>query len=204
MKYEIPEEFKPFIASVKRQCKTYGIELVLSPSRNVVLTDDFSQDCSGYFCDRDKALVVACGKPFQEWVEILIHEFCHMEQWKNDDRWNKWTDACEKCWSWLSGESIMNKTQLMNVLDVMVELERDCEIRAVEKIKKWNLPISVQKYVQKANIYLYSYYILPEIKKFPTGVHSDPELTKMSPSTFKKSYRKVPEEIRDYIIEFYL
>lgn len=80
MKYEIPEEFKPFMASVKRQCKAYGIELILSPSKTVVLTDDFSQDCSGYFCDRDKALVVACGKPFNEWIEILIHEFCHMEQ----------------------------------------------------------------------------------------------------------------------------
>jgi hypothetical protein len=204
MKYDIPEEFKPFIASVKRQCKTYGIELMLSPSRNVVLTDDFSQDCSGYFCDRDKALVVACGKPFEEWVEILVHEFCHMEQWKTDDRWDKWTDACGKTWSWLAGESMMNKTQLRNVLDVMVELEKDCEIRAVEKIKKWELPISVQKYVQKANIYLYSYYILPEIKKFPTGVHSDPELIKMSPNTFKKSYRKVPDKIRDYITEFYL
>ena len=42
MKYDIPTEFKPFMTSVKRQCKTYGIELVLSPSRNVVLTDDYT------------------------------------------------------------------------------------------------------------------------------------------------------------------
>lgn len=203
MKYEIPDEYKPFISSVKRQCKTYGIELVLSPSRNVVLTDDFTQDCSGYFCDRDKALVVACGRPFEEWFEILVHEFCHMEQWKNDSRWVEWTDACAKTWEWLAGNAMMNNTQLRNVLDTMVELEKDCEIRAVEKIKKWELPISVQKYVQKANVYLYSYHVLPDIKKFPTAVHSDMELVKMAPVKFKKSYRKVPPEMKAHIIRKY-
>ena len=125
MKYDIPTEFKPFMASVKRQCKTYGIELVLSPSRTVVLTDDYTQDCSGYFCDRDKALVVACGKPFLDWFEILVHEFSHMEQWKTDPRWDKWTDSCGKTWDWLGGDIIMNNTQVRNVLDNMVELEKD-------------------------------------------------------------------------------
>lgn len=203
MKYEIPPEYKPFIASVKRQCKTYGIELVLAPSRDVVLTDDFSQDCSGYFCDRDKALVVACGKPFKDWFEILVHEFCHMEQWKTDNRWERWTDACGKTWEWMAGDIIMNKTQLRNVLDEMVELEKDCEMRAVEKIRKWGLPISVQKYVQKANVYLYSYHMLPEIKRFPTGVHSDKKLVEMAPKTFKKSYRKVPDEMAKYMLAKY-
>ena len=200
MKYEIPPEYKPFIASVKRQCKTYGIELVLSPSKDVVLTDDFSQDCSGYFCDRDKALVVACGKPFKDWFEILVHEFCHLEQWKSDPRWGKWTDACGKTWDWMAGDNMMNNTQLRNVLDDMVELEKDCEMRAVEKIRKWELPVPIGRYVQKANVYLYSYYMLPEIKRFPTGVHTDSILIDMSPKTFKKSYRKVPDDMRTYIL----
>jgi hypothetical protein len=203
MKYDIPEEYKPFMKSVKRQCKTYGIELVLSPSRNVVLTDDFTQDCSGYFCDRDKAIVVACGRPFKEWFEILIHEFCHMEQWKDDERWDKWTTACGKTWEWIAKDIMLNKSQFLKVLDDMVELEKDCEMRAVEKIKQWNLPINISMYTRKANVYLYSYYMLPAIKKFPTGVHSDQILVEMAPKVFKKSYRKVPEEIANYMITKY-
>lgn len=203
MKYDIPQEYRPFIASVKRQCKTYGIELLLSPSKTVVLTDDFSQDCSGYFCDSDKALVVACGKPFKEWFEILIHEFCHLEQWKTDPRWKKWTNACGKTWEWMAGDIIMNKTQLRNVLDNMVELEKDCEMRAVEKIRKWDLPVNITQYVKKANVYLYSYHMLPEIKKFPTGVHSDINLIEMAPKTFRKNYRKVPDDMANYIIAKY-
>lgn len=203
MKYEVPQEYKPFMAAVKRQCKTYGVELMLSPSKDVVLTDDFSQNCSGYFCDTDKALVVACGKPFKEWFEILVHEFCHMEQWKSDPRWKEWTGACGKTWEWMAGDIIMNKTQLRNLLDKMVELERDCEIRSVEKIKKWGLPINITQYIKKANVYLYSYHMLPIIKRFPTGVHSDSILVDMAPSKFKKSYRNVPDDMSEYIIRMY-
>tara|TARA_B110000503_G_C7058969_1_gene375779 strand:+ start:393 stop:1013 length:621 start_codon:yes stop_codon:yes gene_type:complete len=200
MRYDIPHEFKPFLTSVKRQCKSYGIDLVLSPSRNVVLTDDLSQDCSGYFCDRDKELVVACGRPFKDWFEVLIHEFSHMEQWKSDDRWDGWTNSCGKTWEWMSGNTIMNKIQINGVLDNMVELEKDCEMRAVEKIRQWNLPIPIGRYIQKANIYLYSYYLLPRIKKFPTGIYTDNTLVDLASKKFKKSYREVPEDIKGYIL----
>ena len=203
MKYEIPEEYKPFMASVKRQCKQYGIELMLCPSNSVVLTDDFSQNCSGYFCETDKALVVACGRPFHDWFEILVHEFCHMEQWKSDERWNKWNDNTSKTWDWLAGNIMLNKTQLSNMLDLMVELEKDCEMRAVEKIKKWGLPINLTRYVKKANLYLYSYHMLPIIKRFPTGIYTDKMLIEMSPKGFKKSYRKVPADMAKYMVENY-
>jgi hypothetical protein len=200
MRYNIPEEYKPFITSVKRQCKKYGIELILSPSRRVVLTDDYLQECSGYFCDTDKALVVACGKPFEEWVEILIHEFSHMEQWKSDERWNDWNDNTGKTWDWLAGNIMLNKTQVLNMLDSMVELEKDCEIRAIEKIKKWDLPVNLTRYVKKANVYLYSYHMMPILKRFPTGIYTDKTLIEMAPKGFKKTYRNVPKDMSEYII----
>lgn len=203
MHYDIPQEYKSFMASVKRQCKTYKVELMLAPSKQVILTDDFLQECSGYFEDTERALVVACGKPVEEWMQILIHEFCHMEQWKSDDRWGKWNIACGKMWGWMAGEIIMNKKQLANVIDDMIELESDCEMRAVEKIKQWNLPINTTIYTQKANIYLYSYAMMPYLKRFPTGIYYDKELFKMSPSKFMKSYKKVPSNMYDYMLANY-
>ncbi len=203
MRYNIPEEYKPFISSVKRQCKAYGIELVLSPSKQVVLTDDFLQECSGYFCDVDKAIVVACGKPFKDWFEILVHEFSHMEQWKSDERWSKWNDSTGKTWDWLAGDIMLNNKQLLAILDDMVEMERDCEMRAVEKIKKWDLPIPITPYIQKSNTYLYSYHMLPQIKRFPTGIYSDMVLAKMAPKKFRKSYRNVPKDMQEHILKYY-
>jgi len=203
MKYNIPSEFKPFLNSVKRQCKTYGIELMLSPSKNVILTDDFQQECSGYFDEEDKVLVVACGKPVNEWMQILVHEFCHMEQWKSDDRWEVWADACGKLWAWMDGTSIMNKSQLSKVLDGMIELEKDCEMRAVEKIEKWGLPIDTELYTKRANCYLYSYGLMDKLKRFPTGVYNDETLIEMMPIKFQKSYKKVSRAIEEHMVSVY-
>ena len=84
MKYEIPQEFKPFVAYVRRMCKKHRVELMLAPSKTVMLTDNFSADCSGYFNGDDRVLVVGCGKPFEEWIEILVHEFSHLQQWLDE------------------------------------------------------------------------------------------------------------------------
>jgi len=203
MKYEIPDEFKQFVAHVRRRCTVSGIELVLSPSRNVVITDSFSTDCSGYFDDVNKALVVACGKPFKEWIEILVHEYSHMQQWLNDDRWSYWTDCCLDLWSWLDGEKILNTAQLNKVIDGMIELERDCELRALDNIVKWNLPINKSRYKRKANLYLYSYRVLPIIKKFPTGLYDNKDLINMCPTRITKNYNTIPDGVRDLIIKTY-
>ena len=45
--------------------------------------------------------------------------------------------------------------------------------------------------------------MLPVIKRFPTGVHSDAILIDMAPKTFKKSYRKVPDEMAKYMVAKY-
>lgn len=204
MKYDIPSEFKAFVSTVKRSCKRNGIELMLSPSKTVVITDTFSTDCSGYFDDQDKVLAVACGKPFEDWIEILIHEYSHMQQWLTDDRWEKWTNACLDLWMWLDKEKIMNNSQLKRVIDDMIELERDCEIRALSLIDKYNLPINKSRYKRKANLYLYSYRMMPELKKFPTGIYENKNLVMMCQPRMLKKYDKVPKTLADTIIRTYL
>ena len=203
MKYEIPPEFKQFVAHVRRRCSANRIELVLSPSRNVVITDSFSTDCSGYFDDVNRTLVVACGKPFEEWIEILVHEYSHMQQWLSDERWSHWSDCCFDLWSWLDGDKVMNTQQLTKVIDGMIELERDCEVRALENIRYWKLPINKSRYSRKANLYLYSYRAMPIMKKFPTGLYDNKELISMCPTRIKKNYNVIPQEVLDLIVKTY-
>lgn len=203
MKYDIPPEFKQFVAHVRRRCSANRIELVLSPSRNVVITDSFSTDCSGYFDDVNRTLVVACGKPFKDWIEILVHEYSHMQQWLSDERWSHWSDCCLDLWSWLDGEKVMNTQQLTKVIDGMIELERDCEVRALENIRYWNLPINKSRYSRKANLYLYSYRAMPIMKKFPTGLYENKELISMCPTRIKKNYNVIPQEVLDLIVKTY-
>lgn len=204
MNYDIPKEYKPFIAYIKRMCTMRGIELMMSPSKTVVITDSFSADCSGYFDSDDKVLAVACGKPFEDWIEILIHEYAHMQQWLTDDRWDKWTDACGNLWAWLDKEKIMNSTQLKSVIDDMIELERDCEERALEIMSKWKLKINKSQYKRKSNLYLYSYRLIPILKKFPSGIYDNKQILSMCPTRMSKKYEKVPIAIEELIFKLYL
>jgi hypothetical protein len=203
MKYEIPPEFRQFVAHVKRRCKANRIELVMSPSRNVVVTDSFSTDCAGYFDDVNRTLVVACGKPFNDWIEILVHEYSHMEQWLGDERWSHWSDCCYNLWAWLDKDRIMNNAQLTELMDGMIELERDCEVRALENIRRWNLPINKSRYARKANLYLYSYRAMPVIRKFPTGLYDNKALIDMCPPRMYKRYESVPKPVMDVLVKTY-
>ena len=204
MKYEIPDQFKPFISHIKKMCNTKGIELMLSPSKTVVLTDNFSTECSGYFDGGDKVLAVACGKPFEDWIEILIHEYGHMQQWMNDERWETWGDNCVILWDWMDKCKLLNNSQLKFVIDKMIELERDCEIRALQIIDKWSLPINKSRYKRKANLYLYSYRLMPILRKFPTGIYDNTNIVNMCPPRMLKKYDKVPDPIKDEILKIYL
>lgn len=203
IKYDIPDSFKPFFKVVKRRCTENKVSLVLSPSKNVVLTDSFSTDCSGYFDDYNKVLAVACGKPFEEWIEILVHEYSHMEQWIEDDRWSYWTDCCQDLWAWLDKEKMMNSSQVDKVVDGMIELERDCELRAIANMRKYNLPINKSEYQRKSNLYLYSYRMMKKIKRFPTGIYYNKTLVSMCPSKIKSNYKEVPADIYDLIVSLY-
>lgn len=203
MKYDIPDEFKIFVQNVKRRCKANNIELVLSPSRAVVLTDSFSTDCAGYFDDSDRVLAVACGKPFDQWIEILIHEYSHMEQYLHDERWAYWGDCCAKMWEWLDNELELDDETLLYVVNGMIDLERDCELRALANIIKWDLPINKSRYQRKANLYLYSYRLMPITKKFPTGIYENEDLIKLCPKTISKKVAEVPENVKKLILKLY-
>lgn len=203
MNYDIPDEFKPFVKNVKRRCKAHNIELVLSPSRAVVLTDSFTTDCSGYFDEVNRVLAVACGKPFEQWIEILIHEYSHMEQFIHDDRWAYWSDCCARMWEWIDGELELDDENLLYVINGMIDLESDCELRALTNIIKWDLPINKSRYQRKANLYLYSYRLMPIYRRFLTGIYENEELINLCPKTISKKAKEVPKKVKDLILKLY-
>jgi hypothetical protein len=200
----IPDEYKRFVNSVKRRCKYHGVKLVLSPSKNVIFTDDYKNECSGYFSDSDRLLVVACGKPAEQWIDILVHESAHMDQWvQKDPRMEEWDAACIAFSEFLQGTKIMNKSQLRNVIDSMIDLELDCEKRSVELIKKWKLPIDLDNYIRVANAYVLSYRVMGTYKRFPKGIGDDDQLLAVSPNKFLKSYQQIPTPLAKELHRFF-
>lgn len=200
----IPSEYKSYVNSVKRKCKYHGVNLVLSPSRNVILTDDYKNECSGYFDGETKLFVVACGKPAEEWMQVFVHEACHMDQWiQKDPRLGAWGNACAAMWEFLQGKRLLNKAQLRKVEDLIMQSELDCEMRSVEKIKEWGLPIPLEKYIKGANAYVFSYRLMGTYMKFPMGIMKDTALLEASPKVFLKSYQQIPTKLAKELNRFF-
>ena len=200
-----------FIKKVKADCRRHGIELNLSKGKNVVVA---GLPCSGYFDAENLVLAVATGKPFSEWVEILIHEYCHLQQFLEDAQIMKdycvdGTEAGILFDLWINHKIDLNKTQLHDVVMRVLLMEKDCEERAVEMILEEELPIDLFNYIQKANAYLFSHHAVAKHRVWFKKGHSpykDEEVVSMMPLDFAGNYktlgRRQLEVIADRCLDF--
>jgi hypothetical protein len=102
-------------------------------------------------------LTIATGGNTNDWLQVFLHETCHLDQAKERPEYFDSIDTyIADLDNWLEGAETISEISWENVSRI-VELEHDCELRAIHKIKKFDLPISIEEYSQKANAYLASY-----------------------------------------------
>jgi hypothetical protein len=73
----------------------------------------------------------------------------------------------------------------------------------VEKIKKWALPIPIENYIREANAYIFSYRLMGQYKRFPTGLAADRKLVESAPKVFMKSYQQIPSQLSKELHRFF-
>jgi hypothetical protein len=142
----------------------------------------------------EEEFVVALKHPMG--FEILIHEYCHFLQWKYDRRmWDKSLLTYDILFDWINyprfqyGINLkdyeVSQAELDQSLHDILEIEHDCEKRALKLLK--NCPIEdfdIEKYVRAANAYLWSYHINRELRIRPKNpIYSERVLDHM-PNTF--------------------
>lgn len=115
-------------------------------------------------CASGDLLKIATGGNFGTWFEIFVHETCHLDQSQERPRW--FSHRQEKVYEF--DEWLEKRSESIQWSDVckIVELEHDCEERALKKIKKYDLPINVKHYSQRANDYLARYIRAFETRKW--------------------------------------
>lgn len=92
--------------------------------------------------------------------QTLIHEYCHFRQWKENRKlWNRCIKGICNFFDWLEGEEFSEK-QLEKYLGELLELEVDCEQRALKLIKEYNLDVNPYLYTEAANACLFSYIFI--------------------------------------------
>jgi hypothetical protein len=200
---DLPYTSTGFVNDLLHQAKERGVNLILSKEPRVHLAS--GGECGGYFDGEKATLAVGCGRPFEEWFPVLIHESCHMDQWiDNAESWTGayigGTESVTLLDLWFDRHIELTEEQLWKVVDASREVERDCEERTVEKIIRYGLPFNPQEYAQKGNAYVYSYNMMGLTRKW-YGTGNEPYLNesvwKCLPTDFNRDYTQTPRFVFD-------
>lgn len=133
----------------------------------------------------EKELVVALDHHMG--FETFLHEYCHYLQWKtNRPLWDRSLLTYDVLFDWIEKpEAIYTNEQLDQSLHDILELEHDCETRALKLLR--NNPIEdvdIDKYIRAVNAYLLHYHINRSLRKRPKNpIYSERVLSHM-PSEF--------------------
>lgn len=156
--------------------------------------------CSGlfYLNSNDTPIIkVAKGSlTEEEWFGILLHEYCHFLQWRDDTKeWNKFCD-----YDITYSQIILKPQKYKKELESLMELEINCEKCATNIIKNNNL-FNYKKYAQSANAIIYKYAFLYNYGKWPDDNRKYKKVQDFCPTKILKSYKeylKIPTKISDY------
>lgn len=158
-----------FLELVKKECKTHQVKLLISPEAYV---DCGGGLCNGYFMDKPSpTLAVATGKDSSLWMPTLVHEFAHMQQWKENSPF--WTnnkvgnfESMDLISLWLEDKIELSEEQKEVYFNKSINVEADCEKRVIELIEKYSLPINKEEYIQKANSYILFYHVVKKSRRW--------------------------------------
>jgi hypothetical protein len=175
-----------FLFDTIEKAREHNIKIILDPNK-VEFTPGY--ECSGLFDADNSELIVNINKPQNLWLPVFVHEVCHMDQFIEDcEIWKncyiKNNDVSGILDMWLQHIVDLNQTQLDEVTNKILDLELDCEKRAVEKIKKYKLDININDYIKKANAYVYFYRALAKTRKWTSA--------EVSPYVLKEVWEKMP------------
>lgn len=167
------------IAKTAEDCINNNINFSLINQESVSIGEI---KCSGYFDETD--LKVATRKDVKDWVSILAHESCHLDQFLDKSPlWQNGENGIDAIDDWLAGAKTFSEADLLQSFINVIKLELDCEIRTVKKIRHYKIDIPLPEYIQKVNAYLFSYWATYRDKKwFPF------------PYNNTKIYKKLPEK----------
>jgi hypothetical protein len=195
------ENIQRFVRSLKRKAKKLKITLQLTNDKFLILSNNIT--CSGFFQNKYNnnpgILATATNRSINIWLPTLVHESCHMDQWSEKSNvWKRYIDEnIGIIDEWLDGKNISQR-KVFKALDICRELELDCEQRAVQKIIKYNLPIDIKEYIQKANCYIFFYNYLKISRKWSlpeNSPYNNPNIYKKVSSEWYEDYGEMPNNV---------
>ena len=201
---------KAFLVHVVNTLRDADVTLKLSNTKTVLVEGTIR--CSGTFDEEGRELAIAIRKSPRRWLEILVHEFGHFEQWRYDmptwrEAYYRSEDASGMLDEWLNHTRKLDGRILAIVLAKTIDVEVNCERRAIEIIKRFSLPINIQRYCQRANSYLNLYNWAALRQRWCPGTkppYSVREIVDAMPSLLQNDYHTITPELVFLYDKYYL
>jgi hypothetical protein len=161
-----------FLGDLISNCYENGINVIIKNQKTI-------NKCSGYFDGLTLGIALKCFKGSHSSVMgTIVHESCHVDQYlENISIWNDPVFNSGDMWALYLKNKIGKTKKLKRYFKTLLDIELDCERRAVQKIIKYNLPIDISNYIKLGNIYLYAYRRFYD-DKLPLGWYTKMSLRK--------------------------
>jgi hypothetical protein len=179
-------------ARLLAEAEASGVQLILGEGARVPYPNGEAVLCSGYFTDRPTpVLATGMGGPWADAFPVLLHEFAHMNQWREGiPEWaalfDDGVEAADWIDHWLAGQDVPID-RLQRAFRAARAIEMDCEKRVLRHIARDGLPLDPIEYAQKANAYVLFYHWAeqhrawyPATKQPP---YRTPEIWSQAPTT---------------------
>lgn len=190
-----------FVKQVRQETKDKGIKCILAKSSHVELNKDTK--CNGYFCTATNKLVAATGKPIEQWFPVFVHEYAHFTQWRDDiPLWDYLERVEHVFWNWFGGKTELGPEMVNLAMLPIREIEKDCEMRVMNLIDEFDLPLDKKAYAKRANSYISFYNVVAKTRKWYVPgkePYNTPEVLEVMPTRIYKDFNKVPKKILDLI-----
>lgn len=145
----------------------------------------------------EDVLRVAINNPVKKWLPVFVHESCHKDQYLEGAKvWDTTiqnVDSIGLLNAWLQNLCELTRKQMTAIINKIIAVELDCEIRSVKKIQHYNLPIDTTKYIKEANAYIWYHFGVAKSRKWQCGNFLAPKILKMMPDHFSNDYSRPPE-----------
>lgn len=128
-----------------------------------LLDEKSKNNCSGWFDGDGEELVVCAGN--DSWIETLLHESCHLDQWLENPSAFTHPWSTLDCWTDWKLAKKHPKKYLWAFRHICAS-EIDCDLRVLKKIQEYNLNVDIGEYIRGANCYHASYYYFHKYRCF--------------------------------------
>lgn len=187
---------RKLINDIKKTCSDNNVNLYL-PKRNSIVLGNTR--VAGYFYtpqNRKPSLVTAWNyKDKYNTIATLIHESCHLDQYLESKRFKNDYIHIDTIDKWLLGKDFP-PSKIKKAFDITIQIELDCEKRAVQKIKDYNIPIDIPSYIQNANTYICFYHYLKITRTWDKNTTPlIPQVIRQAPKRFLNDYSKIPNKM---------